>query len=64
MNLMNLFENGSFLRDTNGLNSLDSIKRLAKILNISEFTFQIKKELITDFCRKSKIEAAENLVYY
>ena len=52
--LMKLFENGGFLRDCNGLNSLDSIKQLAKILNIPEFEFQIKTELITDVCRNSK----------
>ena len=52
--LMKLFENGGFLRDCNGLNSLDSIKELAKILKIPEFKFQIKNELITDVCRNSK----------
>ena len=51
---MDLFENEGFLRDCNGLNSLDSIKQMAKILVIPEFKFQIKTELITDVCRNSK----------
>ena len=51
---MNLFQSGGFLRESNGLNSLDSIKQLAKILNISEFKFQVKRDLITNVCRNSK----------
>ena len=54
LSLMDLFENGGFLRQSNGLNSLDSIKQLAKILNIPEFKFQIQAKLITDVCRNSK----------
>ena len=53
-NLRYLFENGGFLRDSNGLNSLDSIKQLAKMLGIDEFKFQIKVKPITEICRKSK----------
>ena len=51
---MKLLQNGGFLRESNGLNSLDSIKQLAKILNISEFKFQVKGDLITNICRNSK----------
>ena len=54
LNLMNLFENGGFLRPCNGLNSLDSIKQLTKMFNIPEFKFQIQRKLITDVCRNSK----------
>ena len=54
LSLMDLFENGGFLRQSNGLNSLDSIKQLAKILNIPEFKFQIQRKPITDVCRNSK----------
>ena len=54
LSLMDLFENGGFLRPCNGLNSLDSIKQLAKILNIPEFKFHIRRKLITDVCRNSK----------
>ena len=53
-NLMKLFENGGFLRQCNGLNSLDTIKQLARIINIPEFKFQIKTELITTLCQNSK----------
>ena len=53
-NLMDLFINEGFLRQCNGLNSLDTIKQLKKILNISELKFRVKAERITTLCRNSK----------
>ena len=58
---MKLFENGGFLRQRNGLNSLDTIKQLARIINIPEFKFQIKTELITTLCQNSK--TLKNLLF-
>ena len=50
---MRLFENRGFLRDCDGLNSLDSIKELAKILSIPKFDFQMKDMTIEAVCQKS-----------
>ena len=55
LDLIKLMENGGFLRDANGLNSLDSIKQLAKTLKITNFDFQIKVESIITICQKSKV---------
>ena len=55
LDLIKLMENGGFLRDSNGLNSLDSIKQLAKTLKITNFDFQIKVESIITICQKSKV---------
>ena len=50
---MRLFENRGFLRDCDGLNSLDSIKELAKILSIPKFDFQMKDMSIEAVCQNS-----------
>ena len=52
---MQLFKNRGFLRDCDGLNSLDSVKQLAKILNIPKFDFQMKDEPIKTVCQNSNV---------
>ena len=47
-NLVELLKNGGFFRDTNGLNSLQTFKKFAQILNKPNgFTVKIEAERIS-----------------
>ena len=54
MDLMKLLTNDGFLRD-NGLNSLQSIKKIAKLLDLPNgFTFRLEEGSISSMCQSSK----------
>ena len=53
-NLVELLSNGSFLRETDGLNSLPTFKKIAQILQKpSGFPISQGQEPITSFIRNS-----------
>ena len=53
-NLVDLLSNGSFLRKTNGLNSLPTFKKIAQILQKpSGFSISKGQKSITSFIRDS-----------
>ena len=60
MDLLKLLMYDGFLRN-NGLNSLQSIKEIAKILNLSNgFKFRVKADRIVSLCQSSKFFSGLN----
>ena len=54
--LMRLLQFGGFFKDQTGLNTLNSIKHIRKLLNMNrDFRVEVVQEKIENFLKKSKI---------
>ena len=59
--LMRLLQFGGFFHDQAGLNTLNSVKHIRKLLKMDrDFDVEVVQEKIEDFCRKRKISLDRN----
>ena len=58
---MRLLQYGGFFHDQTGLNTLNSIKHIRKLLKMDRnFDVEVVQEKIEDFCQKSKTSLHRN----